>query len=109
MQVTYWLDAVTPAFLARVNEAVSEGARLDAYPGRYHYEWLQEQGMLREDIRITNVVPSDYLLLLARKSAFESEHWHLYRNVRPELAVQLDGVELVGLYAGPPNGDRVTP
>jgi hypothetical protein len=54
--------------------------------------------MLREDIEVTARMPAEYLLLVARKAAFRPHHWRIYENVRPDLAVELDGVELVGLY-----------
>lgn len=99
METSYWMEAVTPAFLAEVDEVLPEGARLSAWPNVTHYKWLQVHGMLREDIVVTEQMPPDYLLLVARKSIFQPYHWRIYENVRPELAVELDGVELVGLYA----------
>jgi 4-amino-4-deoxy-L-arabinose transferase-like glycosyltransferase len=99
METTYWLEAVTPAFLQKVCETLPEGARLSAWPNVTHYKWLQVHGMLREDIIVTDELPPDYLLLVARKAVFRPYHWRIYENVRPELAVELDGVELVGLYA----------
>jgi 4-amino-4-deoxy-L-arabinose transferase-like glycosyltransferase len=99
METTYWLDAVTPAFIERFVEIIPEGARLSAWPNVPHLRWLQEHGMLREDIQVTDQMPPDYLLLVARKATFKPHHWRIYENVKPELAVELDGVELVGLYA----------
>jgi 4-amino-4-deoxy-L-arabinose transferase-like glycosyltransferase len=99
METTYWLEAVTPAFLERVNETLPQGASLSPWPNITHLEWLQTQGMLRGDIVVTRDLPADYLLLVARKAAFQPHHWRIYENVRPELAVELEGVELVGLYA----------
>ena len=103
METTYWLEAVTPAFLERLGETLPEGARLSAWPNVSHYRWLQLNGMLREDIQVTDRMPPDYFLLVARKSAFKPYHWRIYENVKPELAVELDGVEVVGLYAWPGN------
>jgi 4-amino-4-deoxy-L-arabinose transferase-like glycosyltransferase len=99
METTYWLEAVTPAFLGKVDEFLPAGARLSAWPNVEHYEWLQLNGMLRKDIVVTERMPPDYLLLVARRASFQPYHWRIYENVRPELAVELDGVELVGLYA----------
>jgi hypothetical protein len=99
MEATYWLEAVTPSFLERINETLPEGARLAARPNTSHYEYLQSYGMLRDDIRVTTEWPPDYFLLVARKAVFEPEDWRIYLHVRPELAVELDGVELAGLYA----------
>lgn len=99
METTYWLEAVTPAFLERVGETLPAGARMAAWPNVEHYQWLQLNGMLREDIVVTERMPPEYLLLVARKASFQPYHWRIYDSVRPELAVELDGVELVGLYA----------
>lgn len=99
METTYWLEAVTPEFLRAVGEALPAGATLAAWPNAEHYEWLQRNGMLSEDIVVTERMPPDYLLLVARRASFQPYHWRIYENVRPELAVELDGVELVGLYA----------
>ena len=102
METTYWLEAVTPAFLEEVGELLPAGATLSAWPNAEHYEWLQRNGMLREDIVVTERMPPDYLLLVARRASFQPYHWRIYENVRPVLAVELDGVELVGLYAWDP-------
>ena len=99
MESTYWLEVVTPAFLEKVEETVPPGARMSAWPNVEHYEWLQDNGMLRRDIVVTRETPADYLLLVARKAAFKPYHWRIYENVQPELAVELEGVELAGLYA----------
>jgi hypothetical protein len=99
METTYWLEAVTPAFLREVGKALPPGASLSAWPNVEHYKWLQRNGMLRDDIVVTERMPPDYLLLVARRATLQPYHWRLYENVRPELAVELDGVELVGLYA----------
>jgi hypothetical protein len=98
METTYWMEAVTPAFLERVGETLPEGARLSAWPNVTHYRWLQAHGMLREDIVVTDEMPPEYFLLVARKSIFQPYHWRIYENVIPDLAVELDGVEIVGLY-----------
>ena len=106
MEATYWLEAVTPDFLERVNETLPHGASLTAHPNTSHYKYLQSYGMLREDIEVTEDWPPDYLLLVARKSTFRPQDWRIYLNVRPELMVELEGVELAGLYEWSPD---VTP
>ena len=98
-ETTYWLEAVTTAFLERIGETLPTGARLAAWPNVEHYQWLQHNGMLRDDIVVTEQMPPDYLLLVARRASFQPYHWRIYENVRPELAVEVRGVELAGLYA----------
>lgn len=109
MEVTYWLEAATPDFLERVNEVVPAGARLGAFPHADHYESLQEYGMLRDDLVITEAFTDspqpEYFILVARKAVFEGYHHRIYENVVPVAAVELDGVELAGLYRwNPPDG-----
>jgi 4-amino-4-deoxy-L-arabinose transferase-like glycosyltransferase len=98
METTYWLEAVTPAFLEKVGETLPVGASLSAWPNVTHYKWLQANGLLREDIVVTEEMPADFFVLVARKAVFQPYHWRIYQNVRPELAVEVDGIELVGLY-----------
>jgi hypothetical protein len=98
MEVSYWLDAVTPGFLAKLNETLPQGARLGAHPNLTHYQHLQLYGMIREDIQLIRDGPVSYFILLARKASFEPAHRGIYENVSPVLAVELDGVELAGLY-----------
>ena len=83
----------------RIGEALPTGARLAAWPNVEHYQWLQHNGMLRDDIVVTEQMPPDYLLLVARRASFRPYHWRIYEYVRPELAVEVRGVELAGLYA----------
>jgi hypothetical protein len=115
MEVSYWYDAMTPEFLARVEEEVPEGATVMTWPTWKYFEELQALGLLRSDIRVGQEWPSPYLLLLARKSTLLPPFLGVYENVQPVLAVELDGVELAALYVwskGPkmispePEGDK---
>ncbi len=98
MEVTYWLDALTPSFLEQVNEVVPDGSTITAFPNPEHLVFLQDYGLLKKEIRVTGGLPADYLVLSARKATFSVPQWNIYLNSRPELAVELDGVELAGLY-----------
>lgn len=99
MEATYWYDALTPTFLAELNEVLPEGAELATSPTQDFFRYLQAMGMLRGDIQIKSSLPSDYLLLYARKSTFDAWRWGLYRQVIPLRSITYQGVELVGLYA----------
>jgi len=99
MEATYWFDAVTASFRNRLEEMLPEGARVVAYPNAEYYELLQGMGLLREDLRFTRGPPADYVVLLGRKATLERGWGNIYRQTRPLLAAELDGVELVGLYA----------
>lgn len=99
MEATYWFDAVTAGFRDRLEETLPEGARVVAYPNHEYYQLLQGMGLLRKDLSFTRAPPADYVLLLGRKAMLERGWETIYRQARPLLAAELDGVELVGLYA----------
>lgn len=98
MEATYWFDAVTAGFRDRVNQELPEGASVLTQPNAPYLAQLQALGLIRPDLRFRDTLPADYLLLLARKAMFNRNWNSVYRNAQPELAVELDGVELVGLY-----------
>jgi 4-amino-4-deoxy-L-arabinose transferase-like glycosyltransferase len=98
MEATYWFDAMTPAFLERIEQELPDSAVVVAIPNTEYFEQLQNLGLLRDDLRFTKTTPADYLLLLARRALFTPAMAGIYGTVPPILAVELDGVELVGLY-----------
>lgn len=98
LETSYWFDALTPAFLMRVNEILPEGAGVASYPHPLHLQHLQSYGMLRGDLEVREDGAASYLLLLARRASFTPAHRAIYENVRPLLAVEYGGVELAGLY-----------
>ncbi len=98
MEATYWFDAVTPEFIRRMEQALPDSAIVVASPNHEYYEQLQDLGLLRGDLRFTGSVPADYLLLLGRRASFSPGFAAIYSTVPPILAVEVDGVELVGLY-----------
>jgi len=98
MEATYWFDAVTPAFLRRIEQELPDSAVVVASPNHEYYEQLQSLGWLRDDLRFTGSVPADFLLLLGRRASLAPGFSGVYDRVPPLLAVELDGVELVGLY-----------
>ena len=99
MEVTYWYDAMTPDFLRRVELELPEGATVLGWPSVKYFQELQDLGLLRKDLRFTTDLSSSYLLLLARKATLPPPMLNVYEQVQPILAVELDGVELAGLYA----------
>lgn len=99
MEVSYWYDAMTPEFLRSVESELPDSATILAWPSRRYFEELQDLGLLRRDLRFSADLSSSYLLLLARKSALPEPFFTVYDKVQPIVAVELDGVELAGLYA----------
>ena len=98
LEATYWFDVVTSSFRDELDHTLPEGARVVAYPNAEYFEQLQELGLLRTDLRFRRAPPADYLLLLGRKAMLEGGWEAVYQSARPLLAVELDGVELIGLY-----------
>ncbi|MGW8283614.1 MAG: hypothetical protein ACWGON_09970, partial [Gemmatimonadota bacterium] len=109
MELSYWYDAMTPEFLARVGQTLPEGATVLTWPTWKYFEELQAMGRLRPDINLSREWPAPYLLLLARKSTLFPPFLDVYENVQPVLAVELDGVELAGLYAWSTAPDSIFP
>lgn len=109
MEVSYWYDAMTPEFLARVEQELPEGATVMTWPTWKYFEELQSLGLLRSDIRVGQEWPSPYLLLLARKSSLLPPFLGVYENVQPVLAVELDGVELAALYVWSKDPELISP
>ena len=109
MDVSYWYDAMTPDFLARVEQSLPEGATVATWPTRKYFAELQAMGRLRSDIRLSQEWPAPYLLLLARKSTLWPPLLGVYENVQPVLAVELDGVELAGLYVWSTDTELISP
>ena len=98
-EATYWYDAMLPEFLDAINETVEPGDHIAVWPSRPYYEELQRYGYLRDDVVITETIPSTYYLQLSRLSNFDAIQWAVYKHVQPVLSVTHDGVELAALYS----------
>ncbi len=109
MELSYWYDAMTPEFLARVEQTLPEGSTVLTWPTWKYFEELQAMGRLSPGINLSREWPAPYLLLLARKSTLFPPFLDVYENVQPVLAVELDGVELAGLYAWSTAPDSIVP
>jgi hypothetical protein len=98
MEVTYWYDALTPEFISEIERILPAEAKVMAWPTVKYFEELQALGLLREDLRFVSETSASYLLMMARQATLPPPLMEVYRTVQPILAVELDGVELVGLY-----------
>ena len=98
-EATYWYDAMLPEFRNAVNETVEPGDHIAVWPSRPYFEELQKYGYLRDDVVITETIPSTYYLQLSRLSNFDAIQWAVYNHVQPVLSVTHDGVELAALYS----------
>lgn len=99
MEVSYWYDAITPEFIAEIERLLPVGSTVLAFPTTKYFEELQQLGLLRDDLRISSDLSSGYLLMIARKATLPPPLLEVYETVQPIRAVELDGVELAGLYA----------
>jgi len=99
MEVTYWYDAITPEFIAEIEGTLPMGSTVLAFPTVKYFVELQQLGLLRDDLEFSSDLSSDYLLMIARKATLPPPLLEVYETVQPILAVELDGVELAGLYA----------
>ncbi|MCO5167423.1 MAG: hypothetical protein M9894_13835 [Planctomycetes bacterium] len=96
LEPTYWLDAVTPAVLDELNEALPPGARLCMpFPGEYPFR-LHALGLLRPDI--APCLDGEFVLLLNRTSALGPDTAARLAGARELRRWERDGVPLLFLY-----------
>lgn len=101
LEVTYFLEAFTPDFLKLLNEKLPPHATVNATFSNFLFEFYQEEGRLRPDIKITDGADFDYYIRLTRWSTTLKAERDLGLRVQDlDLldAVYLDGVPLVRLY-----------
>jgi hypothetical protein len=109
MEVTYWYDALTPEFISEVERVLPAEATVMAWPTVKYFEELQALGLLREDLRFVSETSASYLLMMARQATLPPPLMDVYRTVQPVLAVDVEGVEMVGLYEMRAPGSDVEP
>lgn len=96
-EATYWLEAVTPAFIKRINHLLPKNATLSVHPGDPAIlAYFRQIKLLRPDIRIMAARPDglpDYLILVNRYGTLLPRN---YKGKAFELdSVSIDGVPLV--------------
>jgi hypothetical protein len=109
MEVTYWYDALTPEFISEVERFLPAEATVMAWPTVKYFEELQALGLLRQDLRFVSETSASYLLMMARQATLPPPLMDVYRTVQPILAVDVEAVELVGLYEMRAPGSDVEP
>ena len=99
LETTYFMEAITPAFLQRLNEKLPHNATVNASFANFMFEFYQNQGMLRRDIRFSSSGFFDFYLVLNRRSALSPQDRQLTRSsARLVDSVTLAGVPLVALF-----------
>jgi hypothetical protein len=99
LEVTYFMDALTPAFVQQLNRQLPKSATLHASFAHFMLAYYQKEGRLRSDIRLTTAQPFDYYLLLNRRSALSlRENRLINSSAQPYASVNLAGVPLVRVF-----------
>jgi hypothetical protein len=99
LEITYFMEAFTPEFLALLNTKLPPKATINASFANFMLEYYQKEGKLRSDIKVTSGGPFAYLALLNRGSTLSPRERSLI-NGRLEtfLSVRIAGVPLVSVF-----------
>jgi hypothetical protein len=99
LETTYFMEAITPRFLARLNEKLPPNASVNASFANFMFEFYQHHGMLRRDIRFGESATADFYLILNRRSTLSGRDLRLLRSSPPLVdSITLAGVPLVVLF-----------
>jgi Dolichyl-phosphate-mannose-protein mannosyltransferase len=99
LETTYFMEAFTPSFLRALNEKLPKNATINASFANFMFEFYQKEGILRDDIRIVGSQPSDFYLLLNRRSILAPRERRLIGSAaRPYISVEVAGVPLVLVF-----------
>jgi Dolichyl-phosphate-mannose-protein mannosyltransferase len=99
LETTYFLEAFTPDFLRTINEQIPTNSSINASFASSMFAYYQKEGLLRQDLKITNRGPFDYLVLLNRRSVLSPSERNLINgNAKPYLSITLAGVPLVSAF-----------
>jgi hypothetical protein len=99
LETTYFLEALTPAFLREMNEKLPRNASVNASFANTMLAYYQKEGLLRRDLKIAADGPFDYLVLLNRRSALSPRERNLVNSAsKPYISVGLAGVPLVSVF-----------
>jgi len=99
LEVTYFMEAMTPDFLAYLNRELPPNAVVNASFSNFMLKHYQKEDRLRKDIRITENDDYNFYILLNRQSFFTKKNWNLLdRTENLYGTVSLYGVPLVLVY-----------
>ncbi|MBH0204075.1 MAG: hypothetical protein HP496_17700 [Nitrospira sp.] len=99
LETTYFMEAITPAFLQTLNERLPKNAAVNASFANFMFEFYQKEGLLRRDLRFGGSGPFDFQLVLNRRSALSPQDRQLMRSaMHPAESVGIGGVPLVVLF-----------
>jgi hypothetical protein len=99
LEVTYFLEVFTPAFLKSLNNDLPPNATVNALFGNFMLTYYQTENRLRPDIRVTDGEDFDYYILVFRRGLFrEQEEAFLASRPRLYRAWRLDGAPLILMF-----------
>lgn len=99
LEPTYFMEAFTPKFLKFLNEKLPPNAVIYASYSNFMFQYYQNEGRLRRDLRIVEKGDFDYFILLNRRSVLSQAGGTLIKeNPAPYAYVGLAGVPLVFVY-----------
>lgn len=98
-EVTYWLDVVTPAVRAELNEHLPEAATLADSQTEHYIPFLLEQGLLRSDL--VHDPRGEWMLMQNRPTSFTERHQQLLA-LPPTRTWTVDGASVLQLVKVPP-------
>jgi hypothetical protein len=99
LETTYFMEAITPSFLQRLNKKLPRDATVNASFANFMFEFYQNQGVLRGDLRFSGANSSDFYLVLNRRSALSLREIQLMRSSAPLVdSVIIAGVPLVAVF-----------
>lgn len=95
METTFWCDALTRDFLDTINRIVPEGKTIKPASMSFEvYSYYRQRGWVRPEI----ADPADYFLVQSRQGMWRREEASLFFRHKPVASVELQGVQLFGLY-----------
>jgi hypothetical protein len=93
------MEAITPGFLNYLNRKLPSNAVVNGLFSSFMLEYYQKEGKLRSDIKVTDKEPSDYTVVLNRRSILSLKRMaFMDQNVKPYASVSLGGIPLVMVY-----------
>jgi 4-amino-4-deoxy-L-arabinose transferase-like glycosyltransferase len=99
LEATYFMEAITPGFLNHLNRKLPSNAVVNGLFSSFMLEYYQKEGKLRSDIKVTDKEPSDYTVVLNRRSILSQKRQaFMDQNVKPYASVSLGGIPLVMVY-----------
>ena len=99
LETTYFMEAFTPAFLRTINNRIPTNASINASFANSMFVYYQKEGLLRQDIKITNDRDFDYFVLLNRRSALSPKQRYLIDSTaKPYISITIAGIPLVSAF-----------